>query len=125
MRKLIYGTLRECVDELWKIVSRFPRFPRVDYAVIVDEEAKSADEAYDSAEGWFGFKDVGYEFDCDTISLFFAHYGGGGITAVEIDDHCYEDEQKEILMQRIGESTDSCGYGVLEPGDLTVFEVKW
>ena len=129
MNKIIYGTLRECVDELWKMVfldEKLPKFPRVDYAASVIENADSVEEAYKNAEGWFGFVEVGGLFNCDTFSLFFAHYGGGGVTAMEIEPawECSEKESKELLMRRIGESTDSCGYGVLEPGDYTVFEIE-
>ena len=124
MSKIIYGTLRECVDELWKIIEEndYTYCPRVDFAAVVDEDAENGKEAYESAEGWFGFKDYGDDFNTDTISLCFAHYCGGGVAAMEIDLEHGED-QKEILMNTIGYSTDQCGYGVLEPNDMTVFEI--
>ena len=120
---IYYGTLRECVDELWKHIDfENLEMPKVDFAASAMENAKSAYEAYHNSEGWFGFQDVGDKFDCDKISLMFAHYGGGGIESLELTGED-EESEKEYLMQRIGSSTDACGYGVLEPDDMTVFEL--
>ena len=33
------------------------------------------------------------------------------------------DYQKEMLMSRIGNSTDLTGYGILDPNDYTLFEI--
>lgn len=121
---VFYGTLKECVDELYKLIDfEHKEIPRVSYSASTTINAETAYEAYTTAEGWFGFTDVGDVFDCDTISLMFAHYGGGGIECLELYG---EDEEleKELIMQRIGNSTDSCGYGVLEPDDWTVFELE-
>lgn len=120
-KTIIYGTLRECVDELWDRMD-LAHMPKVNYAASVCEDEDSAEEAYGSAEGWFGFADLGSEFDSDTVMLLFGHWGGGGIECMELTG---DEEEKEILMERIGSSTDSCGYGVLEPDDITVFEFVW
>ena len=120
---IIYGTLRECVDELWKMIDfKNGVFPDFDFAASVCENEDNACDAYDSGECWFGCKDIGKAFDCDTISLMIAHYGGGGITSMELTGE-YPDE-KETLMRRIAEATDLCGCGVLEPYDFTVFEIS-
>lgn len=116
---IIYGTLRECVNEYWK---RIEDRPKVNYAAEVVENEESAEKAYGFASGWFGFTDVSDKFDSDTNVLLFGHWGGGGIECMEITG---DEEEKEILMQKIGASTDSCGYGVLEPDDITVFELVW
>ena len=128
MRKLIYGTLRKCTDELFNLIDfEKMEFPDFDFALIVDEEAKSPEEAYDTAESWFGVKDLGGEFCTDTISLMFAHYGGGGIQSMEIHylhDYNDVDELKDEFMKKITESTDDIGIGKLEPDDYTIFEIR-
>lgn len=121
---VVYGTLKECVNELWKEIDfKTHKFPRVDYAANVWDSAENAQEAFDGAEGWFGFADTSNLFDCDTFTLLFAHYGGGGVESMEMYYGAEEEDLKEMLMQRIGSSTDQCGYGVLEPNDYTVFEI--
>ena len=120
-RTILYGTLKECVDELWKTMD-LAHFPKVNYAASVMEDEESVKHAYDYASGWFGFADLGSEFDSDTVVLLFGHWGGGGVEVMELAG---DESEKEILMQRIGSSTDKCGYGVLEPNDMTVFEIMW
>lgn len=118
---IIYGTLRECTDKLFKMIDfDNMQFPDFDFAAVVSEECENADEAYEEAEGWFGVKDFGKNFDCDTISIMCAHYGGGGIRSLELTN---EDDERESFMRMIGESTDEIGHGVLEPNDYTVFEI--
>ena len=120
-KTIIYGTLKECVDELWKTMD-LVNFPKVNYAASVCENEESVKYAYDNASGWFGFADLGSEFDSDTVVLLFGRWGGGGVEVMELTG---DEDEKGILMQRIGSSTDKCGYGVLEPNDMTVFEVLW
>ena len=69
---IVYGTLRECVNEYWK---RIEDRPKVNYAAEVVEDEESAEEAYRFASGWFGFTDVGDKFDSDTNVLLFGHWG--------------------------------------------------
>lgn len=121
---IIYGTLQECTNELFEMID-FDNadFPDFDFAASVSEDCENEDDAYEEAEGWFGVKDLGENFDCDTISLMCAHYGGGGIRALELSYDSDEVDQKNDFMRMIGESTDEIGYGVLEPNDYTVFEI--
>lgn len=125
--KLIYGTLKECTDKLFKMID-FENmiFPDFDFASCVDEDAESPEDAYESAESWFGVKDLGKSFDTDTISLMFAHYGGGGIESMELcylKDYYDEEEPKKLFMQKIESSTSVAGIGELTPDDYTVFEI--
>lgn len=122
-KTVVYGTLEECVNEYYKRIDfENGTAPNVDYAASVWEDCEDVLDAYESAEGWFGIKDISEEFNSDTVTLLFGHYGGGGVESLELygDD---PETEKEILMQRIGSSTDDCGYGVLEPQDYTVFEL--
>lgn len=117
-----YGTLRECIDELYDLIDfEYYEMPIVNYAASAPEKAKSAFEAYNESSGWFGFKDIGNDFDCDTISLLFAHYGGGGIESLELTGYDPEAEKK-LLMEKIRNSTECCGYS-LRPDEYTVFEL--
>lgn len=119
-----YGTLRECVNEFYSLIDfEHVEMPRVDYAAVVNEYVDTAYEAYREAIGWFGFKNVAKEFDCDTITLLFAHYGGGGIKSLELTGEDPETEKKEI-MSKITESTDAVGFGRFEADDYTVFELE-
>ena len=125
--KVIYGTLRECVDEVFKRIDfekTFPKFPDFDFAAIVEEGLQPADfstDPTDNAESWFGCKDLGRVYQTDTISLFIGHYTGGGIESMELRGEDPERE-KETLMVRMGASTDNIGFGVLDPDDYTMFE---
>ena len=119
----IYGTLEECVNEYWKRIDfENGTAPNVDYAASVLEDCVDCDDALDSAQGWFGFKNVKEAFDSDDIVFLFGHYGGGGVESLEVTGE-YEME-KDLLMRRIGSSTDECGYSVLEPQDYTLFLVN-
>lgn len=123
--KVIYGTLRECVDELFKRIDfRKAKFPDFDFAAIIEENLYPSDfpsSPTDAAESWFGCKDLGNVFNTDTISLFIGHYTGGGIESMELRGEDIESE-KETLMTRMGSATDDVGLGVLEPEDYTMFE---
>lgn len=119
----IYGTLKECVDELWKRIDwKNRKFPDFDYAAFVGEDERNIDEVRHQADGWFGCKDVGNLYNADTFTLIFAHYSGGGVESMELwnDD---DTDRKQMLIDRIGNSTDLCGYGILDPNDYTLFEI--
>ena len=118
-----YGTLKECVDELYSLIDDVKNgdILHVDYAAIVKEDAKTAYEAYREAESWFGFRNVSNDFDCDTLTLLFGHYGGGGIECLELTGEDPETDKEEI-MRAIANSTEALGIGRLEPNDYTVFE---
>lgn len=119
--KIIYDTLENCVNKLWNMIDfENAVFPDVDFATWVDENANSPEEAYDTASGWFGIKDLGKEFDCDTISIMIAHYGGGGIGGMELSG--YENE-KEYLIELIMSLTEKEGCD-LKRDEMTVFEIK-
>lgn len=120
---LIYGTLRKCVDEVYKLINfDHLEMPTISYSASTMKNAKTAYEAYRSAEGWFGIVNVRGTFDSDAIVMLFGHFGGGGIESLELNGED-EEEEKELIIQKIGSSTDSCGYGVLAPDDITVFEL--
>lgn len=125
--EIIYGTLKECVDKLFKRIEFDKSFPEFNIAVDVIENAPSIKEAYTTAEGWFGCKDIGNEFDSDIFELIIFHYGGGGLQSMEIEPYDIEEDledTKENFMKKIGESTDYCDYGVLKPSDYVIFEIK-
>ena len=122
---VIYGTLEECVDELFKRIDfGKAKFPDFDFAAVVEEDLKQEDfpsDPTDAAESWFGCKDLGRVYQTDTISLFIGHYTGGGIESMELRGEDIESE-KETLIARIGIATDDVGLGVLNPDDPTMFE---
>lgn len=119
---LIYGTVRECVEEVWKLIDfKAMDFPDFDFAAWVSDYSTMGDlEAHgsDYASSWYGVKDLGNEFDSDTISLFFGHYGGGGVESMEIWGDSPED--KDLLIQKICDSTD----GELAEDSPTLFELR-
>ena len=118
-----FGTLKECVDEFYSLIDFVHcEMPRVDFAAIVDGEAKTAYEAYRTAESWFGFKCMSHEFDGDTVALLFGHYGGGGVESLELTGNPEID--KEAIIDKIANSTDNCGLGQLKTDEYTVFELE-
>lgn len=118
----IYGTLKKCVDELWKRIDWEKKYcPEVNFVAIVDESSVSVEEAWKSAEAWFGIKDVTKMFQSENIELIINYYGGGGLECIELIDD--SEDTKLALMQRIGNATDMAGYGILNPEDTTLFEM--
>lgn len=127
-KNLIYGTVRECVDELWKLIDfNHAIFPNFDFATPYEgltlEDFKDSDSPLDFGESWHGCKDLGLEFDADTISLLFGHYGGGGIQSLELfgDD---EVKEKKWFMRCIASSVEEIGYSRMLPDDYILIEVK-
>ena len=119
----IYGTLEHCVDELWKRIDwEKQKCPEVDFAAIVNQSSKSLKEARQDACAWFGIKNVTEMFNGENIALIVNYYGGGGFECIELIDD--SEDTKEALMSRIGNSTDMAGYGILDPEDVTLFEIK-
>lgn len=122
--KIFYGTLRECVDELFTMIDFDNReFPAFDFASNVDEDYETVESAWNDAESWHGVKPITHLFGCDTISIVIAHYSGGGIQSMEFYDDSSEDELKEMLIRKICESVDDIGYGWLNEDEYTVFEI--
>ena len=120
-KNFIYGTVRECVEELWKLID-FETwvFPDFDFAAWVDEDLTLEDlekHGWHCGELWYGCKELGNVFNSDTFSLFFGHYGGGGVASLEI----YEDapECEDDLIRAIRNSTN----GELEEDVPTLFEI--
>ncbi len=120
----IYGTLKECVEELFKRIENCGGiFPEFDFCADCLEEAKSMKEAYNSSSGWFGCKDISELFDnTQSYSLVLDYYGGGATESADLD--MTDREDMEIIISRIGSCTDNIGYGVLNPNDYTIFEFK-
>ena len=116
-----YGTLRECVDELWRRINFTEmKFPDFDFALAQYGET-DFETAYENAECWFGVKDFGKKFDSDTISVMIGHYGGGGVEAMEISG---EEGEKEKLMKKISNAVeDILGGGISPDDDYVVFEI--
>jgi len=127
--KYIYGTLRECVDELWKRIDFVKmKFPIFSFAAVVSDDITDPDQFAWDAEAWFRCVDVTKMFQGDSytgFSLIFGYYGGTVTECMELFMESSDDEKslKETFMQRIGNSTDLYGYGILAPDDYTVFEV--
>ena len=118
----IYGTLKKCVDELWKRIDWEKKScPAVDFAAVIDENCKTTEDARKDAEAWFGIKDVTKMFQSENIELIINYYGGGGLECIELIDD--SEDTKLALMQRIGNATDMAGYGILNPEDTTLFEI--
>lgn len=120
-KNLIYGTVRECVEELWKLID-FENwvFPDFDFAAWADEDLTLEDlekHGWHCGESWYGCKELGSVFNSDTLSLFFGHYGGGGVMAVEISDD--NPDCKDDLIKAIRVSTG----GELGEDDPTLFEI--
>lgn len=57
------------------------------------------------------------------VVLYIAHYGGGGSLCVELEGENPE-EEKEILLHTIEDSSDACGYGTREH-DYIYMEVHY
>lgn len=118
---LIYGTVRECVEELWKLIDFNEwKFPDFDFAACASEGLTLKDlekHGWHCGESWYGCKELRSVFDSDTFSLFFGYYGGGGVVSLEI----YKDapECKDDLIRAIRNSTN----GELEEDDPTLFEI--
>ena len=117
---LIYGTVRECVEELWKLVDLENRvFPDFDFAAWVAEDLTLEDlerKGWNCGESWYGCKELGGVFDADTLSLFLGHYGGGGVASTELSD---DEEGKDELIRAIIKSTDE----ELKEDTPTLFEI--
>ena len=124
--EFIYGTLQECVDDLFERIDLTKPFPEFDFAAEVIEDSEDADIVYDNATGWFGCKDMAKEFDSNLFELIICYYGGSGLECVEVgeDDGSFIEEEKRAMISVIGNATDIAGYGVLNPNDYTIFEYK-
>lgn len=122
--RYIYGTLNECVDELYKLIDFDNRkFPEFDFAAWVDEDLTVDDfretkYPADLGESWYGCKDISDLFDADTFNIVFGHYGGGGIVALEVVGD-YEPEEKRDIIKCIKISTDE-----LDEDSYTLFEIR-
>ena len=119
---LIYGTVRECVEELWKLID-FDNwvFPDFDFAAWVDEDLTLEDlekKGWNCGESWYGCRELGNVFNSDTFSLFLGHYGGGGIAGIEINDD--DSDYKNDLIKAIYISTA----GELKENTSTLFEIN-
>ena len=100
--RFIRGTFTECINKLWGLIDAEQcSFPDFDIAVNVSDDFKDASV-------WFGCKDLAREFDCNTISVMFAFFGGGGVCAMEIQDG--DEYEKKEFIDMIKNSVDTCGY---------------
>lgn len=94
--KYFYGTIRECAEEVFRRIDLGKvEFKPFDFAIYVDlyfeEKYPATTEISRLASSWFGCKDVGDAFDSNVPAVMFCHYGGGGVTACEIDSDSLED----------------------------------
>ena len=122
---IIYGTLKECVNEIWNMIDfDNMKFPDFDYAAWVDEditeedidEAVKKNDASLIGDSWYGCRQND-DFDPDTINIIFGHYGGGGFCGMEIyeEDDIYK---QEIIASIINSTCDELG-----EDEYTVFEI--
>lgn len=119
---LIYGTLNECVNEIWKMIDYDTlQFPNFDYAALVSEDLTLEDLkrlGNNAGSSWFGVKNMTNVFDSDTISLFTGHYSGGGINSLEIDEY----SKPEDLIDMIIYSTEDMSVEV-KADEYVLFEL--
>ena len=118
--KIIYGTVEKCVNEVFRRIKfNGTPFPDFSWAVCVDEEVTDACDAYESASGWFGCRDVGGPLDAP-FSIIFNHYGGGGMECIELSED-YLETAKPLFTNKMLDSCDECGY-TLRKDDRIVIE---
>lgn len=122
--RFMYGTVRECVNEIWKRIdideAKFPDFdfcddPGLDDSEDIEKEMGEAKEGTDLGSGWYGVKanddfDPGYT----SINVICGYYGGGAFEGMAIDE--YDDVYKESFLRMI------CNVSDMEPEWKTVVE---
>ena len=119
--KIMYGTIKECVDEIWNMIDwnkcEFPDFDFCNdpYDDITETDVMNAKDGNDIGNGWYGCK-ANDDFDPEftSINLIFGYYGGGWFDSLMMYDE--DDEYKDFIIRKICEATD------LTPSCKTVFE---
>ena len=121
--RFIVGTVKECVDEIWKLIDwENMIFPDFDFCIDpydnTEEEIKNAKDGCDLGESWYGCKG-NYDFDPRGISInvIFGYYGGGDFCSLCMYDD--DEEYKEMIIQKMFDTTN----GELAPYSDTVIEL--
>ena len=118
--RYLYGTVEECVNEIWKRIDfDMMTMPSFDFCYNAfdntEEDVINAKDASNLGDGWFGCK-ANYEFDPQhySLNIIIGYYGGGAFYSVCI----YEDseESKKELIEGI------CNAAELKPNWETVIE---
>lgn len=120
--KFIYGTIEECVNEIWKMIDFYDmEAPDFDFCGDVREDItetgiKNASTASELGNEWYGCK-VNRDFDPfkESINLIFGYYGGGYFDSICIWDE--DEEFKDVIIRKICDATE------LKPDWKTVFEI--
>lgn len=128
---LIYGTVKECVTEIVNLINwDTMECPAFDFCASVNDEItfeklKLVKSGIYSGlfSAWYGCRDVSriFEGECETISLLFGCYGGGGGELVEL---MYEERYEiESIIKWICNAIDNSTRGELKESDMTLFEI--
>lgn len=125
--KYICGTVKECVEEIWKMINwmemRFPEFDfcgSCDIEELTEEELDTVKSPSELGSSWSGCKE-NFDFDSkgDSINLIFGYYGGGWFRSMCIE---YEERnEKECIVNDM--INIICDVADLKPDWETVFEL--
>lgn len=121
--RFIVGTVKECINEIWKLIDwSTMTFPDFDFCIDPYEDAESnienAEDGCDLGEAWCGAKG-NYDFDPrgTSINVIFGYYGGGDFYSLCMYDD--DEEYKEMIIQKMCDTAN----GELTPYSDTVIEL--
>ena len=125
--KYICGTVKECVEEIWKMINwnemRFPEFDfcgSYDIEELTEEELDTVKSPSELGSSWSGCKE-NFDFDSKgySINIIFGYYGGGWFRSMCIE---YEERnEKECIVNDM--INIICDVADLKPDWETVFEL--